>query len=305
MNFKLTFNRPAVRQFIEGGEGRGLKIKIENGTVMFSPSPTPDGEDVASLAPRTRGGYESIVEGTSANEVLKHLKNPAGPFFTLRRVGKDWVAAEPYKGKDAPPKFEPHVRVWHSSQPKQSVKATAAPKRAATPKTQVTHTPEPVDIAERVRWAYAKLGEDRRPGRPSREIAEARQIKESFEAMAMEFISNPNGSSIDVKAAVDAYNQLGAFLRTVAPEAIRNAEPKPMAPVPMAPAPRRGPKAKNFVTPPTAKAAKVTPSHDDEEAEAQRKEAMKKLGLEERAVPVSKRSRSVNTRAFGGERLIA
>jgi hypothetical protein len=293
MNFKLTFNRPAVRQFIEGGEGRGLKIKIENGTVMFMPS-NVDGDDTASLNPRTRGGYESIVEGSGADEVLKHLNNPSGPFFVLRRVGKDWVAAEPYHGKDAPPKFEPHVRVWHSSQPKHVTKKTSAPKRA-TPKAQVVAA-EPMDIADRVRWAYTKLGEERRPGRPSREFMEARQIKDSFEAVAVEFISDL-GTKIDVKAAVEAHRQLTAFLAIAAPEALLQGD---------APIKKRAPRKAKVVeeakiVEPAAEMVRTNGKTDDEESEGQIREALQKLGLEEKPGPRSKRIRGrVQVDAFNG-----
>jgi hypothetical protein len=218
--FKLTFNRPAVRQFIEGNDNYGLRIRTtDDGKVQFLPSTSAE-EDTANLSPRTRGGYESIVEGTGADEILKLLKNPHGPFFVLKRVSDGWVQAEPYTGRDAPPKFEPHVRVWHANQPK-SGKAAPARIKASKPKATATTTAAPIDIAERVRWAYEKLGGEKRPGRPSREVNEAREIKRSFEQAVSEFMTGlPLQNDVDVKAIVGVYHQLGEFLKHVAPEAL-------------------------------------------------------------------------------------
>lgn len=254
--FKLTFNRPAVRQFIEGNDTHGLRIRTtDDGKVQFLPA-TSSEDDSAPLAPRTRGGYESFVEGKREQEILDHLKNPfGGPFFVLKRVSDGWVQAEPYEGRDAPPKFEPHVRVWHAAMPKAEGKV-ASPVRAKT-KPKIAAEATPIDIAERVRWAYDRLSGERRPGRPSREMTEAREIRQSFEAAVTEFMSNlPSKGDVDLKAIAGLYHQLGAFLKTAAPETLD--------PIPL----RRPRKAK----------AQVVIGEKDP---AMAREVMKKLGLKD------------------------
>jgi hypothetical protein len=215
--FKLTFNKPAVRQFIEGEETGGLRIKLDNGVVQFMPS-TTSGPDTTPLTQRTRGGYEAIIEGDSADSVLEALHNPNGPFFVLKRVSKDWVAAEPYNGKDAPPKFEPHVRVWAPGLPKAVAKIK---KPRATKAVARTNDPiivqQPSDPMDRVHWAYEMLSEAARPGRPSKELVEARAIRASFEDAALNFMSKTEIGHLsrpNLKIVVETYNRIGDFLRT-------------------------------------------------------------------------------------------
>ncbi len=249
------------------------------------PSDTLDA-DTATLEPRTRGGFESLVEGHAADDILGNLQNPHGPFFVLKRVDKDWVQAEPWKGKDAPPKFEPHVRVWHASQPKTKVKKTAASKRTVS--TVKVIADQPVDIAERVRWAYSKLGEERRPGRPSREFMEARAVAQSFETAALEFMSNLRTKQVDLRAIVGAYHQITEFLREAAPEALHGDMPLKA---------RR--KSKTVV--------KADGQSDDEMGAERNREAEHMLGLDNlKTGPISRRVRGkVHARAFGGEGLVA
>lgn len=226
MTAKLTFNKPAVRQFIEEG-AHGLKIKIEDGVAMFKPSTNREGPDVAKLEPRTRGGYEATVEGTGVDDLMQVLKNPHGPFFVLKRSARGYVSAHPWPNRDAPPKFEPHVRVWHS---KASTKKTAA-KTEAKPSAATKKPTQDIDYLERVRWAYGKLAETPRPGRPSKDIVEARQIKEAFEHAAFDLISHRDGEpQIDVHGLLQAYELIGTFLRAAAPEAMQALEQRMMAP---------------------------------------------------------------------------
>lgn len=283
MSYKLTFNRPAVRQFIEGAEHQGLRIRVNDGMVQFMPSETID-SGTANLEPRTRGGFESVIEGNEADNILKSLRNPHGPFFILKRVDKDWVQAEPWTGKGDPPKFEPHVRVWHASQPKPKAKSPAASKR--TTSTVKVIADQPVDIAERVRWAYSRVGEDRRPGRPSREYMEARAVVQSFETAALEFMSNLSTKQVDLRAIVGAYHQITEFLREAAPEALHGDMPL---------------KARR-----KSRVQKVEDNSDDDRAAEANREAEHMLGLDKKSEPVSRRVRGkVHSRAFGGESLVA
>ena len=218
---KLTFNKPAVRQFIDEGS-KGLRIKVENGVVMFKPASTRDGADVARLDARTRGGYEALVEGTGVEALAKTLSNPDGPFYVLRKTSKGFVTAQPWPHAEAPPKFEPHVRVWKSvTAPKKKTAAPAAP-RAANSGGDSTDA-----YLNRVRWAYGKLGEPTRPGRPSKELVEARHIKEAFEHAAFDLAMNDRGEpKIDVQRLIQAYELIHDFLAMVAPEALQALERK-------------------------------------------------------------------------------
>ena len=116
-----------MRQFIEGDDNTNLRIKLEDGVVMFQPT-TMRSEDTAPLNPRTRGGFEAFIDGDAAQEVLKNLSNPHGPFYILH-PSKGWAVATPFAGSGAPPKFEAHVRVWSDSQIKLVSKSVKSHKK--------------------------------------------------------------------------------------------------------------------------------------------------------------------------------
>ena len=190
--FKMTFNKPAASQFIEGYEAKGLEIKVDNEKVMFRPTRDHDGENAAILSKRMRGGYETTIEGTNANSLLICLQNPSGPFFTLQRNAKhpEWAECIPYHGEDAPPKFTPHVRIWNLD------KEDVPPTKIVTP---------PVNDFERVKWAYEKLKEPARAGRPSNEVIEARHIKAAFENATKK-------SSVNLETIIEASAIIQAFI---------------------------------------------------------------------------------------------
>lgn len=289
MPFKLTFNKPAVRQFIQGEEAGGLRIKIQDGVVMFMPVTDTTKADSAKLSPRTRGGYEAIVDGSEADNVLKHLKNRAGPFFILRRVSKDWVVAEPYNGRKDPPKFEPHVRVWSPALKADKAVNKPTTKRAAPAVAKVT-TPTSMSALDQIasiNWAYEKLAEPPHPGRPDKETIEARAIRDSFEGTELSTI-------------ISAYDTLGNHLRKVCPSAVHGSDERPAneraakqqrvqvrEDQSFAPTPRghRPLAAKTVIN-------EVSKSADDVESEAQVRQALQKLGLEEQTAPATRRRKA-------------
>jgi len=168
MTFKLTFNKPATRQFIDGLECSGLEIKIENNCVQFKPVTelTPDAIEISI---RGRGGFEAFVSGSKETELLSAFQNEHGPYFTLRRQG-EWMIASPYNKNGEPPKFEPHVRLWSKDIP-------------VVDKKEKEIAEEPTSHYARIRWAYAVLASHPAgPGRPSLKVLRARQIKQEFEA---------------------------------------------------------------------------------------------------------------------------
>ena len=289
MTFKLTFNKPAVRQFIDGEESRALRVKLDGGHVMFMPSTTLD-DDTAKLTPRTRGGFEASIEGHRADELLQALENPAGPFFVLRRVNKDWLIAEPYEGDDAPPKFEPHVRVWSPNHARVA-EPVVETKKIKRKKAKVAPKIEQPSAMERVRWAYELLSEPSKPGRPNREVAEAKQIRTQFETAATQFVAER-----DLRAIFEAYDIIGAFLRKQCPNVLAAQSPiKPRSGrTTKAPTPRQVSEAARAAGP-------LTADMDDEESRLT-SDAASKLGIE-------RPSRSTKSRRshqpFNGEGLVA
>jgi hypothetical protein len=256
MSFKITFNKPAGRQFIQGEESGGLRIKIQDGTVMFMPVPNDNLPDTAKLIPRTRGGFETFIDGSEADAVLETLHNEAGPFFIIKRVSKDWVAAEPYSGKDAPPKFEPHIRVWTPKSKSTDAKQAKTKVKKATSVTvnETAQQPSAFEQIIDINWAYQKLSEPPHPGRPDKETIKARAIRDSFE-------------NTDPQIIIEAYNTLGSHLRKICPSAVIEFRDQ-------APTAARGYRPIKSKT-----AEPLIRSADDLESENQIQEALEKLGL--------------------------
>lgn len=168
MTFKITFNKPATRQFIDGVECGGLEVRIVDGCVQFRPVVDLGSESV-ELSMRDRGGFEITISGSAENELLAAFKNDAGPYFTLRRQG-EWMVTAPYNKDGEPPKFEPHLRLWSKEV-------------VVKNKKQKEVFGEPDNHDARLRWAYAILASHSKgPGRPSSKLLRAKQIiKEEFE----------------------------------------------------------------------------------------------------------------------------
>ena len=279
--FKLTFNKPAVRQFLEGDD-KGLRMRVDNGVVMFKTSKDANLADAAPLDQRTRGGFEAVVEGESAADILANLQNPAGPFFVLKRREGGWVAAEPYDGADAPPKFEPHVRVWTA---REKTAGKPVKKKAKTGR-RVKSTAAPISgpdtpYLETVRAAYATLAQVARPGRPSNEERqgrmEARDIVSNFEATAKELMGLPIDSPrLDMSGLIAAHKMIGEFIDLMAP--LTTETPLKTEDTKAAPA-----KASSK--------SGASASEGDRDAEALSREAMAKMGLRDHDEPKPTRRR--------------
>lgn len=114
--FKITFNKPASKAFFEGEDAEGIRVKIENGAVLFKAVPKigPDDKDVVPVTERVRGGVQAYIEGSQAGALLKLLTNPLGyPFYTIKRRANGWMEAVAHTGpKFEPERWEPHIRVW-------------------------------------------------------------------------------------------------------------------------------------------------------------------------------------------------
>lgn len=182
-DFRITFNKPAVK-LMGDNDVQNLKVRLEGGIVFFRPVRGRE-QDTIEVSGRTRGGGEAVVEGRFAEDLFRALTNRHGPFFTLRSEN-GWFVATPYPSHAAPSKFAPHLRVW-------------VPKAAAT---HATAVPElyPMSLAdslksarlalqrdpESIRHAKAlidRYNADRKPGRPSREVMEAKTILAEFTSL--------------------------------------------------------------------------------------------------------------------------
>lgn len=211
---RLTFNKPVVlHNFVDHGDEqtRGFKVRIEDGLVHFLPiSEVKDADDVHLIGDkpnsfaRKRGGAEIQIAGSMAAQVAKAFRNPAGPFFTLSREKDGWLVARPHSKPEAPSRLVAHLRVWNeehgrivrNSNQKRNASATAAPPKVRVPK-QRENVFDFSEAADRVRRAKTMIEETstvRRPGRPGREITDARATMVAFEQL----VSEVGGQPVDV-----------------------------------------------------------------------------------------------------------
>lgn len=204
---RLTFNKPVVvHNFVNHGEEqtKGLKVRIEDGHVHFLPvSEVKDADDVHLIGDsptsfsRKRGGAEVQIAGTMAAKVAEAFKNPAGPFFTLSREKDGWLVARPHVSSQAPSRFEAHLRVWNDEHGRIVRNAPKAKKQGGTPKVTKPRAPKVneniVDFAEmaarihHAREVVDSVSGIRRPGRPARELTDARATLVAFERLVADF----------------------------------------------------------------------------------------------------------------------
>lgn len=185
-SLRLTFNKPTVGHYFKGEEATGVRVKIEDGVVQFLPVNQTGGKDFLPVEVRERGGAIAIVEGTRAAELAEALHNSAGPFFTLERVKGGWLQATPYPKNSAPAKFEPHVRVWVPKEETAQVVRSVAPSVAPA-----TNLPALLQMVRNAQATVAAFQSSKKPGRPPREVLEARQHLEDFRRLAAEIAPVP------------------------------------------------------------------------------------------------------------------
>ena len=114
---RFTFNLPAERRYF-ADDTKGLRIRLERGTVFLQPSTDMDGDDIMSLATRTRGGRSTDLhaDATAAKQIMKVFGRngftTTKPFFVLQDKGDGWIRLEHFPETSAPPKPIPHLRIW-------------------------------------------------------------------------------------------------------------------------------------------------------------------------------------------------
>jgi hypothetical protein len=180
MTFRLTFNKPTITRNFDGEKIVAVRVKIVDGVAMFLPVSDQSAKDVLTIAVRERGGGEAFVEGTKAEELRAALTNPAGPFFTLHRREGGWMAAVPWTRDSAPPKPEPHLRTW---QPDNRSAALAK-----IPEINTESLSGFLHMVTKARELLEDFAANKRPGRPPREVVQARQDLALFDRLSHEVL---------------------------------------------------------------------------------------------------------------------
>jgi hypothetical protein len=127
MKFALTFNKPAVANFIDMSVHEGMKVKIEGDQVFFKPTKAARGNGVFALAERTRGGIGIEISGRFADEFLKKTGLERGSHMKLHATSYGWMVAEPMEAPGVKPsKIVPCARLWRATE-EVGTKAEKAP----------------------------------------------------------------------------------------------------------------------------------------------------------------------------------
>lgn len=177
-SFKITFNKPAFRTFFQGDGVTGIRVRIIDNRVLFRPVLTPTGEDIVPIAERTRGGVEITINGDQADHVLRLLQPKIEtPFYLLRRTEKNWIEVVKYTGKGhEPPKYEPHARIWLKDM------------RCEAPCAEAADFDFHMNEVRKAKNIVDKYVEERRTGRPPREVIEAKMLLNTFAETAREVL---------------------------------------------------------------------------------------------------------------------
>lgn len=216
MTFRLTFNKPTIARNFDGEKVTAVRIKIENGIAMFLPVTEPATKDVLPISVRGRGGGEAFVDGVKADELRAALQNPHGPFFTLHRKEGGWLAAVPWTREGAPPKPEPHLRTWSLD--------GRATSMAKTPEVNPDTLSSFLNMVTDARELVSSYDANRRPGRPPRDIVQARENLALFDRLSHEVLARPDATPAAIvmkrvnrkpldkpRATARAYSRAAAF----------------------------------------------------------------------------------------------
>lgn len=222
---KITFNKPAVRQFFEIEGARGVRLRVEGDDVLFQTVKDLRQKDALKLEERTRGGFEVTLAEGNAEAVLATLRagKPRTPFYLFRRNDDGWYRLVPYvpnrKTNDmAPPKFDPHLRVW-TKEPFvvpdiPEVVAPSAPTVAPV-------APPPNPTLDEIREAFDLLHRSASgpSAVPSQDVMRAREMVAAFETTARDLLPSlvakiPEGAA--VTPALGANIDMRAVAHTMA-----------------------------------------------------------------------------------------
>ncbi len=222
-SFRLTFNRPAERQFFDQSSN-GLRIRIaDNDYVFFRPVDSVRGsKDSVVLETRgERGGKGVHFDGENAGKLLKILHKMGGsrkqPYFLLDRApsrgDRGWFTISAHhESTQAPPKFTPHLRLWERHEPKRE-----------PPPTIINDAVADIlgDTARLIRGARARIDayrDERKIGRPTKEIKEATELLGAFELLSQEILPDRNPAEYLMRVN-EAYVILGKVIHDYTPRA--------------------------------------------------------------------------------------
>jgi hypothetical protein len=156
MKFNLTFNKPAVAEFIDASVHAGMRVKVENGLIMFKPTKATRGADVFAISERTRGGTGITISGKFADQFLKETGLERGSHMKLAAAQYGWMVAEPMSGPGVKPsKIVSCARLWRAVE-ELGEKAEVAPARKPRASKVAKATAAPVQASRRGRKSNAQ-----------------------------------------------------------------------------------------------------------------------------------------------------
>lgn len=116
MQFQLTFNKPAAQMFFGENPTGSVKIKVEDGKVLFKNAKKESGNGIFPLSARTRGGVGITLSGRFAENFLKQTGMASDTHMKLEAQPYHWIAGEAVEGK--PSKIVPTARLWKAKDEK-------------------------------------------------------------------------------------------------------------------------------------------------------------------------------------------
>jgi hypothetical protein len=177
MQFNLTFNKPAVAQFIDLANHAGIRVKVEGKQIMFKPTKAVRGADVFAISERTRGGTGITISGKAADHFLKVTGLERGSHMKLSQAQYGWMVAEPMDAPGMKPsKIVPTARLWRAIE-EVGTKAEKAPAPAPRKARVKKEADAPQASRGRKPKAEAAPAEPKRRGRKpnAQKAAEAAQ----------------------------------------------------------------------------------------------------------------------------------
>jgi len=232
--FRLTFNKPSGRAFLEGMGG--VRVAIEPRSVRLLPVPKvrphPDAIAFAIGERGDRGGYEAVVQGNRSADllrVLQRLSTPRQPFFLLRKAPDGWLSLEHFAQDRNPPKFEPHMRFWPAKEdetPRQRrARETKENPAAVIEKNPALAYSSHILAAHRVLRSYHN---SRRIGRPPRDVIEAQAVMEDFSTLVTQVRPSLRLEEVvNLDQLRTAHEHLGALLASTKAEDEKTEERRP------------------------------------------------------------------------------
>lgn len=164
MKFALSFNKPAVTQFIDTDNVAGIKVKIEDGVAYFKPVKSERGTGVFPITGRTRGGVMIDITGKFADEFMRKTGMERGSHMTLEASSYGWMQATSLGDPGVKTsKLIPTARLWRSIEEAGVSKAEKAPEVKQASRTRKPRAAKAADTAAPAKKARAKKADAAQP----------------------------------------------------------------------------------------------------------------------------------------------